>query len=68
MDSVVAKKRQAGAIEITPQMIEAGRVIFDDWLMRWDHLAYGLPSDQTVDDLLRSLYVRMSSTSLAPAR
>ena len=44
---------------ITPAMTVAAREAFDEWMLRWDYLAEGLPSDGDVSELLGSVFRSM---------
>ena len=50
---------QAGAevtpIEVSPEMIEAGRRVFDDWMVAWNYWEGGFPGDAVVDDMIASI-------------
>lgn len=50
----LSQKRQAG-VEITPEMIAAGRRVFDDWMAEWNYLEGGFPGDAVVDDMIASI-------------
>ena len=41
--------------EITPEMIEAGRDVFNEWLDEWDVLGLGYPGGEAVADLIASI-------------
>ena len=56
MDDSPTKNRQAGAgVEITPEMIEAGRRVFDDWMAEWNYWEGGFPGDAVVDEMIASI-------------
>ncbi len=56
------KLTECDDVEITPEMIEAGRSALERWLLRWDYVAFGMPGDSEVDGLITSIF---RSTSLA---
>jgi hypothetical protein len=41
--------------EITPQAVATGRAVLHSWLRKWDYLAEGMPSDDDVDLVIRSI-------------
>ena len=41
--------------KVTPEMIEAGRRAFDDWMVEWNYLEGGFPGDGAVDDMIASI-------------
>ena len=51
--------KNTGDVEITPEMMEAGRKVFDEWMMAQDYLAEGAPSDYEVSTLLRVIFSSM---------
>ncbi len=57
-----SQERQAG-VEVTPAMIEAGRSVFDDWMMEWNYLEGGFPGDGVVDDMIASILARTLGSS-----
>ena len=49
------RDEQEQEVEITPEMIEAGRKAFEAWMLEWNYLEDGFPGDATVDDLIASI-------------
>ena len=41
--------------EITPEMIEAGRRVFDDWMAEWNYWEGGFPGDAVVDEMIAAI-------------
>ena len=63
-NSAPSQPGQAGAkIEVTPEMIEAGRAALDQWMRRWDWLEDGAPEDEEINRLLISIYSDMTGKS-----
>ncbi len=47
---------QVGAdVEVTPDMVEAGRRVFDDWMAEWNYWEGGFPGDAVVDEMIASI-------------
>ncbi len=69
---MVDRDRQAGdfvsEVEVTSVMVEAGREAFDRWMDRWDYLSEGLPGEDDVGELLRSVFSAMAGKRLALSR
>ena len=51
----IVPKPESGQAGVTPKMIEAGRRVFDDWMVEWNYLEDGFPGDAVVDDMIASI-------------
>ncbi len=49
----------ADEVEVTPEMIEAGKAALDQWLLRWDYLADGVPGDDDLSACVSRIFTAM---------